>query len=161
MNPFQFKIPARKRKCLQCLTSFEDNTEIYSVIKGDDEEPLREDYCKKCFESHPEVLHDSWGFWESILKKPKLNLSLDQRAMVLFVEKHQEGEKEWVYFLAHYLKRKKQLILRSEVKKEGLLFFEDPITTEVYTVAQIELTPKMLSTLKSSFISALDPPEDS
>jgi len=41
------------------------------------------------------------------------------------------------FFLADYLKRKKQLVKRTEIKKEGVLFFEDPITSEIYSIADV------------------------
>jgi len=71
MNPFQFKIPNRKKKCCICETSFEDNTLIFSVIKGDEEDPKREDYCETCFQKEQGVTENIWGFWETHLKKPK------------------------------------------------------------------------------------------
>ncbi len=158
MNPFKFKIPTRKRKCSSCETSFVDNTSIFSVIKGDEEDPQREDYCAECFQKEAGITENSWGFWETLLKKPKVKLTLDQRAMELFTEKHESEEKEWVYFIADYLKRKKQLIKRAEIKKEGVIFFEDPITSEIYSIADVSISPESLSTLKASFLKALEEP---
>lgn len=157
MSLLKFKIPRRSRKCLHCESSFKELPKLYSIIKGDEEEPIREDYCAICFQNES-VLSDSvWGYWESSLKKTKKNLSVDQRALDLFIEKYEEGEKEWLYFLAHYLKRKKQLITRSEIKKEGILFFEDPISSEIYSIENVVISNAMLSTLKERFLQALIP----
>lgn len=160
MNPFQFKIPKRHKKCTLCQTPFEDGMRIYSVIKGDEEDAMREDFCEPCFKENANLTDQSWGHWETHLIKPKKKLSLDQRAMELFLEKLEEEDKEWAYFLSQYLRRKKQLVLRSEIKKEGLLFFEDPIQAEVYTVADVNLSAQMLQTLKEQFIQALNPTEE-
>jgi len=78
--------------------------------------------------------------------------------MELFVEKHESEEKEWVFFLADYLKRKKQLVKRTEIKKEGVLFFEDPITSEIYSIADVSISPESLGSLKASFLKALEEP---
>lgn len=160
MNPFQFKIPSRKRKCLACADSFEDGSLIVSIIKGDEESPEREDYCHNCFQRIPNLTQNIWGHWESLLKRPKEKLTLDQRAMELFTQKHTCEEREWVYFLAHYLKRKKQLHLRSEIKKEGALFFEDPLTSQIYSIADVTISAKTLLHLKGSFIKALEDQTD-
>lgn len=160
MNPFQFKIPKRQKKCVLCETPFENESHIFSVILGDEEEPERRDYCKTCFKQNAELTKDCWGHWETILRKPKKKLSLDQRAMELFTTKYEAKDQEWIYFLAHYLRRKKQLVFRSEIKKDGLHFFEDPITTEVYTISDVPLSDQRLLELKEEFIRALNDPEE-
>lgn len=160
MNLPQFKVPKRKKKCLKCSKSFEEGMNVYSLVKGDEEDLIREDYCENCFYQDLVLSEAVWGHWETLLKKPRIQRSIDQRAMDLFLEKMDEGSAEWVYFLAHYLKRKKQLIARSEIKKEGYLFFEEPISTEIYSVKDIPISMETLSHLKENFISKLNEPQD-
>lgn len=160
MNLPHFKVPKRKKKCLKCSKSFEEGMSVYSLVKGEEEELTREDYCENCF-YHDSVLCEAvWGHWETSLKKPTVKRSIDQKAMDLFLEKIEEKEVEWVYFLAHYLKRKKQLIVRHEIKKEGYLFFEEPISSEIYSVEEIPISIATLNYLKENFILKLNEPQD-
>lgn len=139
MNLYQLKIPRRQKKCCQCSASFELPAHIVSLIKGDEEAPVREDYCAKCFSELPKE-EDVWGHWETHLKKRPKPSSVDVQLMDLFIEKIQGNEEKAACFLAHYLKRRQQLILCSELKKDGLVFFEDPKSSEVYTLKSYHMS---------------------
>lgn len=158
MNPFQFKIPGRQKKCSLCSAKFEDGSAIYSIVYGSEEEPKRKDFCKLCFDEE-KLSEDIWGHWHTILKKEKQNLSPDQKAMELFKEAYKEDNPEYLLFIAQYLKRKKQLVMRPEIKKDETLFFEDPKTSEVYGIPKKEIAPDKLGQFKHLFIQNLESEE--
>lgn len=154
MNPFQFKIPARQKKCLKCSKPFEDQDKIFSTVEGEEENPVRKDFCVACFDekSLPEGI---WGHWHTVLKKQKIELTPDEKAMELFFEAYQQDNSEYLLFIANYLKRKKQLHMRPEIKKETMLFFEDPKTSEVYAIPKKEISPTKLGEYKRLFLESL------
>lgn len=155
MSLFQFKIPARQRKCVTCEARFQDNQKIYSTVHGDKEDPQRRDYCETCFVKEG-MQPDIWGHWDTVLKKEKVRLNYDQKAMELFKEAHKGPDAQYLLFIAQYLKRKKQLVQRPEIKKEEMLFFEDPKTSEVYALAKTEIKPAKLTEFKVLFLEALE-----
>ncbi len=154
MNPFQFKIPGRQRKCTACQDPFKDRSQVFSTVEGEEDEPIRKDYCQACFD--PKSLNESiWGHWHSIVKKEAMQQSPDQKAMDLFKEVYQTNDKEYLFFIAGYLKRKKQLLVRNEIKKENMVFFEDPKTSEVYALVNSTIAPSLLNTFKERLIEEL------
>ena len=158
MNPFQFKIPGRQRKCNSCSEKFEDGSELYSVAFGEEEDPKRLDFCKGCL-SEEKLSEDIWGHWHTLLKKEKTHLTPDQRAMELFKEAYKEDDVEYLLFIAQYLKRKKQLSMRPEIKKEATFFFEDPKSSEIYGIPKKEIPPDKLGDFKALFIQKLESPD--
>lgn len=154
MNPFQFKIPARQKKCLQCSKAFEDNEQIFSTVGGEEESPVRKDFCESCFDEK-NLPEDIWGHWHTVLKKQKVQLTPDEKAMELFFDAYQKEDTEYLLFIANYLKRKKQLLMRPEIKKETMLFFEDPKTSEVYAIPKKEISPTRLTEFKKLFLENL------
>ncbi|MCH9631748.1 MAG: hypothetical protein S4CHLAM6_00650 [Chlamydiae bacterium] len=158
MSLLQLKIPARSRKCLGCEKRFEDGDKVFSTVEGEEEAPQRKDYCSACFdESSLEEL--IWGHWYIIIRKEKILLTPDQRAMKLFKEEQKGPNSEYLLFIAQYLKRKKQLIQRPEIKKEELLFFEDPKTSEVYGIPKTQIHPDKLAGFKTLFLEQLEASE--
>ncbi len=155
MNPFQFKIPARQRSCIECNKRFEDNDQIFSTVEGEEEAPLRKDYCHNCFN---EALcgENIWGHWHIELKREKKVLTPDERAMEIFLSAYKNEDLEYLFFVAQYLRRKKQLVLRSEIKKENRLFFEDPKTSEIYALVKKDVPLSDVNKLKVQFINELE-----
>ena len=76
--------------------------------------------------------------------------------MELFKEAYKKEDVEYLLFIAQYLKRKKQLFIRSELKKEETLFFEDPKTSEVYGIPKKEISPSKLGKFKELFMQGLE-----
>ncbi len=69
--------------------------------------------------------------------------------MALFVFLFErEEDPTLLYFLAQYLKRKKQFIRRPEIKEEGKIFFEDGQTGEIYSVSESIPRSNEISALK-------------
>ena len=155
MSIQQLKIPGRSRKCIACQKRFEDRDKVFSTVEGDEEDPIRKDYCEACFD---ESLLDEkiWGHWYIVIKKEKVHLTPDQKAMAIFKEEQKGDNREYLLFIAQYLKRKKQLHQRPEIKKEKLLFFEDPKTSEVYGIPKVQIEPKRLAKFKSLFFEQLE-----
>lgn len=154
MNPFRFKIPRRSKVCLICQKSLVAPLAVQSLIKGEEDAPIREDYCLDCFDEK-KLAQESWGHWTIELKEKQKELSFDQRAMELFKEKVEQGEMKAALFLAQYLQRKKQLIHRKEIKKEGFLFYEDPLSEELYPLEKEETSLTDLQELKKIVLKEL------
>lgn len=155
MNPFQFKIPGRQRKCLTCSSKFEDGSKVFSIVFGQEEDPQRKDFCATCFDEK-KLDKNIWGHWHILLKKEKKVLTPDQKAMELFHEAYKGDDGEYLLFIAQYLKRKKQLNKRPEIKREEMLFFEDPKSSEVYGIPKKEIEPSKLEKFKALFIQSLE-----
>lgn len=155
MSLIKFKIPARARKCLVCDKRFEDQDKVFSTVEGDEEEPLRKDYCESCFKEQS-VGEPIWGHWYIVIKKEKVQLTPDQKAMELFKEAQHGSDPQYLLFIAQYLKRKRQLVQRPEIRKEEILFFEDPKSSEVYGITKAAVEPEKLILFKEQFLAALN-----
>ncbi len=155
MNPFRFKIPRRSRMCKSCQKALLPPLIIQSLIRGEEEAPLREDYCKNCFDED-KLSEDCWGHWTIDLKEKSKNLSFDQQAMELFKDKVHNEEMGSALFLAEYLVRKKQLFLRKEIKKEGFIFYEDPSSEDIISLKKVESSFTQLVELKKVLTKELN-----
>ena len=160
LSLLKLKIPPRKRKCLKCEKAFLEESTIASLVKGEVDEPIREDYCHACLEITEDLKAQVWGHWEIFLKKRDRKINVDQKAMELFKEQMDLKSGSYCYFLADYLRRKRQLVLRSELKKESMIFFEEPITNEVFGLEKIHLKAEDLHLFKKRFLDELNPDLD-
>lgn len=140
MNLYQLKIPRRLRACLTCQNPFQPPCVLVSLLKGDEDNPEREDYCQDCFKALSKK-EGSWGHWETKLSPKKITVSADQSWMDLFLEKVQNDAHKEALFLAQYLKRRAQLTLRHEIKKEGFIFYEDPKSSEIFALRTYHFSP--------------------
>ncbi len=158
MSLLQLKIPARSRKCLSCEARFEDRDKVFSTVEGEEEDPQRKDYCASCFDESS-LDEQIWGHWYIVIKKEKIQLTPDQKAMELFKHEQEGSNGEYLLFIAQYLRRKKQLVQRPEIKKEELFFFEDPKTSEVYGIPKMQIHPDKLLEFKTLFLEQLEKSE--
>ncbi len=158
MSILQLKIPARARKCKVCQKLFVDSDKVFSTVEGQEEDPQRSDYCEDCFDEKA-IDENIWGHWYIVIKKEKVQLTPDQKAMELFKEEERGSNVEYLLFIAQYLRRKKQLIQRPEIKKEERLFFEDPKTSEVYGIPKAHIDPEKLSEFKALFFEQIEKSE--
>lgn len=154
MSLYQFKVPRRSKKCAQCQCSFDPPFLLHSVLFGDEENLERKDFCQACFDQN-KGSKESWGHWATELKRNAEKISPDERAMELFIESLEENDQAKAYFLSQYLKRKKQLIQRTEVKKEGFFFFEDPIKAELYSVPIVEVHAQTFFNIQKEILDQL------
>lgn len=133
--------------------------EYFSVLVNDDEEEKyhRQDFCSVCW-GH-EAFKQAKSFWKGrvplqkeLLKPPELNKEgLLTWLRELLAEERAEAATE-AFVLALFLARRRQVVLRKELERQGQLFFiyEDPETEELFSVRKVPLTPEQLLAMQAS-----------
>lgn len=137
-----FKLKKQSKQCDLCKSPL--GLVLFSSLSDDE---LRKDYCSNCFSSSqkPEI------WWKTqVESKPKkiLMTQYEQTLYSLLTEAIEEKNRDdqWVYFLAHYFKRRKVLQSQGECDKEGKRYeiLECKLTQEVFVIPKTTPTPDIL-----------------
>lgn len=110
----------------------------------------RKDRCASCFSlsEKPQI----WWKTELLLKPKNIALTdYEKKLYELFASALEDKSKqeEWIYFLAHYFRRRKIFISQGECAKEGKTYeiLECKLTQEVYFVPKSLPSSTLLNTI--------------
>lgn len=133
-------MPTRSRHCSHRGEPFEPGAEYITVLS---EEEVRSDYCLACWDKLKGKKKEGVLWRGRIPEKKERPPTEDEKMFLLFhrLIEEEKSDKTLLFVLALYLQRKGQLILRSEIKKEGGLFFEIPTSGEILSVEIVVVTP--------------------
>lgn len=143
-----FVIPRRSRYCSGGQEEFVSDMEYYSILVEDHSSHyLRQDFCPTCWKQIDKSKNKI--FWKSKIPPKKqiqelTNLKKEDQAMELLrdaFDKSREEENVRIFVLALYLARRKRLIFRKEIEKNGVVYFfyEVAATEEMIYVKKIDL----------------------
>lgn len=149
---FQIEIPRRATCCVKGGEPLLQGSDYYSALVRSDNEDIiqRQDYCLQCWQQ----VHDSEqinGSWKSTvpLKKDPSDLPKrrDERALYLLKESLSAPESQSsiaeAFVLTLYLARRRLVILRQEMKREGklpLCIYEVAETEEMLCVPKLPIS---------------------
>lgn len=154
MNPFiQINIPKRSVVCTSHKERFLPGDEFFSfLVEEKNGQTRREDFCKECWKKkqEKEALDLSFFYWKSILEEKKETKTTTKVALALkvFLEMIADplSDSYQLFFLALFLQRSKQIALRKELNKEGILYHlyevletEQFVTVQTVDVSKIDL----------------------
>jgi hypothetical protein len=148
--PFVLEIPKRSTTCYKGKETLEPGEEYYSALLEDETKPgyVRRDYCKKCWEDalkeEGKLFKSSWkAKVPPNTKVPKIKENYFEKAFRLLRDSMDDPEQHGeAFLLALFLARKKKLLLRQEINKDGKLYYlyENPATEEMLAVRKVDLT---------------------
>ena len=148
--PFILEIPKRSSTCYRGKENLVPGEEYFSALIEDDTKPgyLRRDYCKKCWEEalkeDTKLFKSSWkAKVPANYKPPKIKENYFEKAFRVLRETMDTPENQGeAFLLALFLARKKKLILRQEIAKDGKTFYlyENPATEEMLAIRKVDLT---------------------
>jgi hypothetical protein len=139
--------------------------EYESILVEDEENKsslTRHDYCKNCWDLSPKDKITTQWRGKTQNKKIPISDSQDKSARAMELLRFDltcdgfELENE-VFILALFLARKRQLILRQELPKEGFLYFlyEAPATGEIFTVKKVDLSQLQIEEIQQKLAKKL------
>lgn len=152
-SAFQIEIPRRGPYCSQGKELFLPGMDYYSILL-EEGEIRRQDFCSACWESSardqflPKV-HTSWKSKVAAGKKEEPLDAQSRDDKILFIlnetlkkETLSPDEEVECFVLALYLARRRRLLLRKELQKEGGKFnlYEVADTEEMLYVRRVELS---------------------
>lgn len=171
-NAFQVTIPKRNLHCVASGVRFISGMEYYSLVfENEEEEVVREDYTVAAWATHgkkrqEEVNGTNWKGRVPERKEDKPTARFhDEKALALLKEDLQEKDADLqaeAFVLALFLRRRKALIHRKEVKrkKRGYILYEVNGTEEMLTVPTFTLhelqTDKIQQTIADKLLGSED-----
>lgn len=149
MSVLPIEIPKRSTCCIKHGEPFLQGHHYYSrLIRGEEEGIyLRQDYCENCWKQLDSPQGSSW---KSMVPPAKTASELpkqrDERAIYLLKETLRDlerpGAEAEAFVLALYLARRRRLVLRQELEREGklpLLVYEEMQKEEMIGVPKVAL----------------------
>jgi len=144
----EWNIQSRSKVCVGCEQVFLDGQWYHCLLEFDEEEVVRKDYCDGCWEQiqpRQKSSTDFISYWRGLIKfkpaveKPEvLRKQTAEELLRKYLHARQPAEKNFCYILALMLERKKILIHKDTVLKEGLagqlFIYEHSRTQEVFVV---------------------------
>lgn len=159
---FYVEIPKRSLCCVKGGEPFLPGSQYYSTIMLEEkgERYQREDYCMECWKKgHPSSDSQMISSWKSIVPIKKelseLPKRRDERALYLLkeilVNPNDSSTNSEAFILALFLARRRLIVLRQEVIREGklpLCIYEVMETEEMLSIPKIPLSDLQVETLR-------------
>ncbi|NGX60853.1 MAG: hypothetical protein K940chlam9_00325 [Chlamydiae bacterium] len=142
------KIPKRESRCSQHGEFFLPEQEVISLLKKEEEEWKRQDFCVACWEKEP---RKGIYFRAKIPAPQKKQISPDSKALTLFQQLIETKENpKFLSLLTLYLVWKKQLIKRANS------LYEVAETEELFEVSHPYISPEEGKILATQLTEQLD-----
>lgn len=164
---FKYEIPRRSDVCSAHLGPFVEGEEITSLLFPKGERYERKDICSSCAAEALKCEGDSkdYIYWKSLLlrKESGKKFTKDEKAIELLKEKvsvltsdSSREELGFVYVLALYLERRKQLIKMQTSRKSRIeAVYESVDNGETFLFQKINLSTEEYASLQEALISQL------
>jgi hypothetical protein len=166
---FHIEIPKRSSCCVKGGESLNPGSDYYSVlIKGDEEGVYqRQDYCVNCW-SQAEQVPSGRSVWKSRvpIKKEGSELPKQRDARALYLLKElltnqiTPTANAEAFVLALYLARRRLIVLRREVEREGqppLSIYEVLETEEMVCVPKLSLSQLHVEQIQAELAKKFKP----